>query len=162
MPRLIGWREWAALPELGIDRIKLKADTGARTSALHALAIRSIKRNNEEWVEFELAENAAPRQARVIDHRTIRDSGGHEETRVTVETLVAMGDDAWSIELTLTDREAMGFRMLLGRTAMQDRYYVDSNASFLLGKPSNTKSQSETGLKQKQNTNIDAQSQEEE
>ena len=162
MPRLIGWREWAALPELGINQIKLKADTGARTSALHAIAIRSIKRNDEEWVEFELAENAAPRQARVVDHRTIRDSGGHEETRVTVATLIAMGNDAWTIELTLTDREAMGFPMLLGRTAMQDRYYVDSSASYLLGKPPKAKSQSANGLTQKQVTIEDAQSQEEE
>jgi hypothetical protein len=162
MPRLIGWREWAALPELGIDRIKLKADTGARTSALHALAIRSIKRNNEEWVEFELAENAAPRQARVVDHRTIRDSGGHEETRVTVETLIAMGDDAWTVELTLTDREAMGYRMLLGRTAMQNRYYVDSNASYLLGKPPKVNAQAKQGPTQNQHTSKDAQSQEEE
>jgi len=133
VPRLIGWREWAALPDLGVNRIKLKADTGARTSALHAVAIRSIQKNAEEWVEFELESDAAPKQARVVDHRSIKDSGGREEIRVTIETTLQMGDACWPIELTLTDRETMGFRMLLGRTAMQDRFYVDSNASYLLG-----------------------------
>jgi len=133
VPRLIGWREWAALPDLGIKRIKLKADTGARTSALHAVAIRSIKKNDEEWVEFELEADDTPKQARVIDHRSVRDSGGREEIRVTVETTLLMGENSWPIELTLTDRDTMGFRMLLGRTAMKDRFYVDSNASYLLG-----------------------------
>jgi len=133
VPRLIGWREWAALPDLGIKRIKLKADTGARTSALHALAIRSIKKNDEEWVEFQLDADEDPIQAKVIDHRNVKDSGGREEIRVTVETTLRMDNTSWPIELTLTDRDAMGFRMLLGRTAMQDRFYVDSSASYLLG-----------------------------
>ena len=152
MPRLIGWREWAALPDLGIKRIKLKADTGARTSALHALAIQSIKKNDEEWVEFKLDADQAPIQAKVVDHRAVKDSGGREEVRVTVETTLHMGDDSWPIELTLTDREAMGFRMLLGRTAMQDRFYVDSSESYLLG-----------GKKKKRNPNgSDKQQREEE
>ena len=136
MPRLIGWREWAALPDLGIDRIKLKADTGARTSALHAVAIHSIRENDEEWVEFEFdsqGQHAGPRRAKAIDHRTVRDSGGHEETRVTIETTLQMGKEQWPIELTLTDREEMGFKMLLGRTAMQNRFYVDASESYLLG-----------------------------
>ena len=138
MARLIGWREWATLPELGIDCIEVKADTGARTSALHAVAIRSIKIDNEEWVEFELEsedtanQNVTSAKARVINHRVVRDSGGHEETRVAIETTLQMGGEEWSIELTLTDRETMGFRMLLGRTAMAGRFYVDANEKFIL------------------------------
>ena len=138
MPRLIGWREWATLPELGIDCIEVKADTGARTSALHAVAIRSIKINGDEWVEFDLesedtsTSTTTSAKARVIDHRIVRDSGGHEETRVAVETTLKMGGEEWLIELTLTDREAMGFRMLLGRTAMAGRFYVDASEKFIL------------------------------
>lgn len=136
MPRLIGWREWATLPDLGIDCIEVKADTGARTSALHAVAIRSMKIDNKEWVEFELesddSANTTSAKARVIDHRTIRDSGGHEETRVTIETTLCMGGEEWPIELTLTDRQSMGYRMLLGRTAMAGRFYVDADQKFIL------------------------------
>ena len=139
MARLIGWREWVALPDLNIKCIKAKADTGARSSALHAVAIRSIKIDNEEWVEFDLdsevsRRDATPRRARVIDHRTVRDSGGHEETRVTVMTTLRMNRENWPIELTLTDRENMGFRLLLGRTALNGHFYVDPDESYLLGR----------------------------
>lgn len=143
MPRLIGWREWATLPDLGIDAIEVKADTGARTSALHAVAIRSIKIDGNEWVEFEVDGNngnITSTKARVVDHRTVRDSGGHEETRVAVETTLRMGGEEWPIELTLTDRETMGFRMLLGRTAMKGHFYVDADAKFILDhKPARAK-----------------------
>lgn len=156
MARLIGWREWATLPELGIDCIEVKADTGARTSALHAVAIRSIKIDNEEWVEFELASEDTANQkitsakARVINHRIVRDSGGHEETRVAVETTLKMGGEEWPIELTLTDRETMGFRMLLGRTAMAGRFYVDSTQKFILGHKPTKASHTRTASKQEE------------
>ena len=142
MPRLIGWREWAALPDLGIKRIHLKADSGARTSALHAQGVRALQIDGEEWVEFALDADVADsegdadaglRRARVIDCRTIKDSGGHTESRVVIETTLKMAGERWPIELTLTDRENMGFRMLLGRTAMSGRFYVDPEASYLLG-----------------------------
>lgn len=138
MARLIGWREWATLPDLGIDCIEVKADTGARTSALHAMGITSTKIDGEEWVEFELenkdssTDSAISTKARVIDHRTVRDSGGHEETRVVITTNLRMGGEEWPIELTLTDRKAMGFRMLLGRTAMAGHFYVDAMEKFIL------------------------------
>jgi hypothetical protein len=136
--KLLGWREWASLPDLGVDRVKVKVDTGARTSALHAFKLMSYLEDGEEWVRFGLhplqrnVELEVDCIARVKDHRTVRDSGGHEEVRVVIETDVMVGEDRWPIELTLTDRENMGFRMLLGRNAIKQRFYVDPTQSFVL------------------------------
>lgn len=138
MAKLLGWREWASLPDLGVDRVKVKVDTGARTSALHAFKLMSYLEDGEEWVRFGLhplqrnVELEVDCIARVKDHRTVRDSGGHEEVRVVIETDVMVGEDRWPIELTLTDRENMGFRMLLGRNAIKQRFYVDPTQSFVL------------------------------
>lgn len=137
---LIGWREWIALPELGIPRIKAKIDTGARTSALHAFAVEPFKENGISRVRFQIH----PRQkdndtiivceADVSDERTVTDSGGHKELRYVIKTPIVLGKLRWVIELTLTNRDTMGFRMLLGRTAMHHRLTVDPSRSFLIKK----------------------------
>lgn len=134
----IGWREWVMFPDLGIRKVKAKIDTGARTSSLHAWNIRPITRDGREWVEFELhpvqRDNTVRLQAAapVVDRREIRSSSGHQETRYVISTPVVIGDCSHSIELTLTNRDEMGFRVLLGRTALRGRYLVDSGRSYLM------------------------------
>ncbi|SDH68597.1 Uncharacterized conserved protein [Vibrio xiamenensis] len=135
---LVGWRENFSLPTLGIQKIKAKIDTGARTSCLHAFKIETFNKNNELWVRFWIH----PRQhdidyeqvceALVIDERSVRDSGGHEEIRYVIQTDLRLGDQQWPAEVTLTNRENMAFRMLLGRTAMHHRLIVDPVQSFLI------------------------------
>lgn len=137
---VIGWREWLSLPELGIERIKVKVDTGARTSALHAFGISTEQRGDELWIRFEVHPQQRSKRAivkckaRVVDHRAVRDSGGREHERYVIETKARLGDTEWPIEVTLTSRDTMGFRMLLGRTAVRRRFLIDSGRSYLMGK----------------------------
>lgn len=133
----VGWREWVGLPQLNVPSIKAKIDTGARTSALHAWSIEPFRRRGGVWLRFELHPaqrthaNRVPCEARCLDERTVRNSGGHVEKRYVIETLLQLGNFAWPIELTLTNRDQMGFRMLLGRTAFKDGILIDPMRSFL-------------------------------
>ncbi len=135
-----GWREWVALPQLGIKRIKAKVDTGARTSALHAFAVRPFMDNQIQRVEFRLHPNQRDNQteivcvADVLDQRAVTDSGGHTEERWVISTLLSIGPHSWPIEVTLTARDNMKFRMLLGRTALRDHALVNSSRSYIVGK----------------------------
>jgi hypothetical protein len=145
MPRkshlpVIGWREWITLPELGIEGMKAKIDTGARSSSLHAYDIRPFERKGKPWVRFKVHplqkdhRLTVEAEARVVEKRKVKASSGHETLRWVVETDVVLGEMRWTIELTLTRRDAMGFRMLLGRQAVRRRFLVDSGRSFLFGK----------------------------
>ncbi len=136
----IGWREWGALPELNIPAIKAKVDTGAKTSALHAFNIKAFTRNNNDFVSF----NMHPIQknntfileceAPILDKRLVKDSGGHEELRYVIETSFVLGNKQMIIEMTLTNRDNMRFKMLLGRRAMKNKFCVDPAKSYLCGK----------------------------
>jgi hypothetical protein len=137
---VLGWREWVALPEFGITRIKAKVDTGARTSALHAFNLQTFEQGGERMVRFRLhpvqhrTDQVVECVARVVDERDVTDSGGHTEKRLVIRTIVQIGDDKRRIEVTLTDRDNMLFRLLLGRTAVRPTYVIDPNKSFLLDK----------------------------
>lgn len=137
---LIGWREWLSLPELNISAIKAKIDTGARTSALHAFFVEPFSKKDLQMVRFGVHPLQGREDIEVIcehpikDYRVVTDSGGHREMRYVIETQVRLGELTWPIEMTLTNRDSMKFRMLLGRTAMKDIAVIPSK-SFFFGRP---------------------------
>lgn len=136
----VGWREWVTFPELGIPAIKAKVDTGARTSALHAFELDTFVENGQERIRFSIhplqrrADVVLTCEADVLEQRVVTDSGGHRERRYVIATPISIGEQTWDIEVTLTDRDSMHFRMLLGRTAMRGRIVVDPGAFYLTGR----------------------------
>ncbi|MGF1512484.1 MAG: ATP-dependent zinc protease [Elainellaceae cyanobacterium] len=133
----VGWRERVSLPSLGIVTIKAKVDTGAKTSALYAFDIEPFQKDDEDWVSFKVHPYQGDRdrtisaEAPLMENRAIRSSNGQVEQRPVIRTVVALGDQTWEIDVTLTHRSAMAFRLLLGREALQGRFLVDSGRSFL-------------------------------
>ena len=137
---VIGWREWLALPDLGIQAIKAKVDTGARTSALHTFGLVPFEKDGTLKVKF----TVHPLQRRkdievccvadVVDRRRVTSSAGQSEMRYVIQTTVALGEIRWPIELTLTNRRSMRFRMLLGRAAISGPLLVDPAKSYLTGR----------------------------
>lgn len=133
---VLGWREWVSLPELGIDKIKAKIDTGARTSALHAFDVKVMESNGKRIVKFKMhplqknSEFVVECHADIVDERDVTDSGGHQERRLVIQTQLKIGELQYPIEMTLTDRDTMKFRMLLGRTALKPHFVVDPARSF--------------------------------
>ncbi|MDP4537606.1 ATP-dependent zinc protease [Alkalimonas collagenimarina] len=136
-PLMLGWREWVALPGLKVPALKCKVDTGARSSALHAFSVVPFERGGETWVRFGLHPNQQETEtelwceAKVLDKRNVTDSGGNVTERYFIQTEVMIGSQCFSIELSLTSRDTMMFRMLLGREAMRKRFVVDPGASYL-------------------------------
>jgi hypothetical protein len=140
-PLTIGWREWLALPELGIAALKAKVDTGARTSALHAYRLETFHCQQQHWVRFYVHLSKQPPhphiccEAPIVDQRVVSDSGGHREQRYVIYTPVRLAGYQWPIEITLTNRDTMRFPMLLGRTAMPEGLLINPTASYLLARP---------------------------
>lgn len=135
--KTVGWREWIGLPALGVEAMKAKIDTGAKTSAIHAFRIEEFHRNGELFVSFYLhpvQRKKKPEiycEAQVSDKRLVRSSNGKEEARYVITTLLQIGNDSWPVEVTLTNRDEMGFRALVGRQALRRRLVVDPARSFV-------------------------------
>lgn len=137
---IIGWREWLSIPEMHISEIKVKVDSGARTSAIHAEDIEITKKRGKEFVSFKIfpLQRDKSHFSRVtlpmIEERWVKSSVGHQTLRPVVKVDIKIGDHKFPIELTLVNRDIMGFRMLLGREAIKNRFLLDAGHSFLLGK----------------------------
>lgn len=137
---LIGWREWVSLPDLGVDWLKAKIDTGARTSSLHAFDIHEFERDGVSWVRFRVKPwqhsqtDAVDVESPVHDRRAVRSSSGHAQERFVVEMLIRLHDREVLAEVTLSNRDEMGFRMLIGREALRQGYVVDPARSFVGGR----------------------------
>jgi hypothetical protein len=138
MPSTMGWREWVALPALGVPRIKAKVDTGARSSALHAWDLERYRQRGRSMVRFvihplqrDLRRKVAA-EAEILDERRVVSSSGHAAWRPVILTTVGLLEQAWEIEITLAARDEMGFRMLLGRQAIRGRFLVDPGRSYVM------------------------------
>lgn len=137
----IGWREWVRLPELGTFSVKAKIDTGARSSSIHAVSLKYLANNGATRVRFAIhplqrsAKETHWAEADILEFREIRSSSGHITRRPVIVTQLQIGESQWPIELTLANRDEMGFRMLLGREALRERCLIDPGKSFYLGQP---------------------------
>lgn len=140
-----GWREWVELSEFTDVPIKVKIDSGARTSALHAFSLSIEERDGEEWAEFEIhpiqrsKKHSVRVSSPVLGYKRIRSSNGHSENRPVIRTPIKLGAQRFKIEVTLTSRDEMGFRMLLGRSAVRRRFWIDTGRSFLQSTPPSSK-----------------------
>lgn len=136
---IVGSEEWCSLPELKVPAIKIRVDSGAKTSALHADQIVPFEKDGEKWIKFIVhpiqrnTKGAIQCEAKVIDKRIVKSSSGTRESRYVINTDISLGDQTWTIELTLTNRDSMGYRMLLGREAMAGRLIVDPDEHFKFG-----------------------------
>lgn len=137
---VIGWREWIGLPDFGVLAIKAKIDSGAQTSALHADSIKIFSRAGRKHVRFTLhplqkrSDIEIECEVELLEMRKVRSSSGHLSVRPAVILEVALGGIRWPIEVTLVNRDVMGFRMLLGRQAIRKRFLIDCGRSYLVGK----------------------------
>ena len=140
-PETAGWREWASLPGLGVPWIKAKLDTGARSSAVHAFDLETFERDGQEWVRFSIhpwqrsAEDAVEVELPVHDRRAVRSSSGHAAERYVVLMEIRLLDRTVTAEVTLSRRDEMGFRFLIGREALRQGFLVDSSQSYVGGRP---------------------------
>ncbi len=137
----IGWKEWISLPALGIPAIKAKVDTGARTSSLHTYQLERLTKQRKEFVRFQIhplqkrSDISVICESEIIDMRVVKDSGGHEEERIFIRTPIQFNNKSWDIEISLTSRENMLFRMLLGRTGIvSGKLLVDPSLNYTGGK----------------------------
>lgn len=146
---IIGWREWVSFPDLGVERIKAKIDTGARTSSIHAFQVHEFSDRGAPHVEFVVHPRQRRRQpeiichAPIIDKRLITSSTGDRQERCVILTPVLFGDTIWPIELTLANRDVMGFRLLIGRQALRGRFLIDPGTSFRLNRRPRPKRETE-------------------
>jgi hypothetical protein len=144
--RTAGWREWVGLKALGVEAIKAKLDTGARTSAIHAFDVEAYERDGERRVRFSIHPIqkddtvSIACDEKLVDIRAVSNPGRRSEKRYIIRTELSLGGESWPIDLSLTDRDEMGFRLLIGRTAMHGRLLVDPERSFRLGKKKRSKS----------------------
>ena|SRR6056297_1920669 len=144
---IIGWREWVGLPELEISWIKAKVDTGARSSSIHTFDLHPYEQDGEDWVRFKIhpiqrnTKVTVTAEAKVIDVRSVRSSSGKASKRPVILSHITMLGTTWPIELTLANRDEMGFRMLLGREAFRNRFLVDAGGSYYGRKPESPKRQ---------------------
>ncbi|MBI9104366.1 MAG: ATP-dependent zinc protease [Spirochaetales bacterium] len=143
---IIGWREWISLPDLGIEAIKVKVDSGARSSSLHAKNIHEFEKFGEKWVKFQIypvqrrSNLKVETEAPLLEYRHVRSSSGKSSLRPVIITNIKLSGVLLPIEITLTSRDEMGFRMLLGREAFRNRFLVDAGKSYYGGKPEKKKS----------------------
>lgn len=142
--KCLGWREWVRLPDWGVNNIKAKLDTGAKTSALHAEDVKIIKFRGKKYVKFLVfpfqrdKTRSKKVKAELLDVRPVRSSGGHVTQRPVIITHLQIDNEVWPIEITLINRDIMGFRMLIGRQALKRRFLIDPGKSFLMKKKKNS------------------------
>ena len=152
---IIGWREWVGLPDFGIKSIKVKVDTGARSSSLHVFDLKSFQRDEKTWVKFKIhpaqrkSEPTVEAEVEVLEFRNVRSSNGKSASRPVIITHVELRGEVYPVELTLASRDNLGFRMLLGREAFRGRFLVDAGNSYYGGRPLRKKKKNKSSQKKK-------------